>query len=140
MQILSHLFVPEAERAAVLLAELASHEPRLALRHRRRRGDVHGMGEVGVAVGRRFPVKLRNIRNERNSKIDIYEEYLRRTQKHLSLSFPFFADIDKELCLAGARPIPSPAARNRIGQRHQRRRRKRVGAAAAAQKAKNLGR
>ena len=56
MQIVSHLFVPEAERAAVLLAELA-HEPRLALRHRRRRGDVHGMGEVGVTVGRRFPVR-----------------------------------------------------------------------------------
>ena len=56
MQIVSHLLVPEAERAAVFLAELA-HEPRLALRHRRRRGDVHGMGEVGVTVGRRFPVR-----------------------------------------------------------------------------------
>ena len=53
IQTVSHLLVPEAEGAAVLLVELA-HEARLALRNRRRRRDVHGMMVV-VTVGRRFP-------------------------------------------------------------------------------------
>ena len=71
----SHLLVPEAAEgaAAVLLAELA-HEPRLALRHRRRRGDVHRMMMVMVVtVGRRrLPAKEREGRRG-ISEIPIWE-------------------------------------------------------------------